>query len=147
MANELTEWHPFSELAAWRNRIDQAFREMTNGGSADWTPAVDLVREEDRLVLRANVPGIKPEDVEVEVEGDRLTISGEHKEESERKERNYLRRERSYGSFYRSMGLPRGVKAEDIEASSRNGVLEVVIPLPKEETQRKTVSVKPKNES
>ena len=102
------------------------------GHERAWTPAIDVVREDDHLVLRADLPGIKPEEVKLEVEDDILTVSGEHRESTEEKEKNYVRRERRYGSFSRSMTLPQGVDAKEIKATTHDGVVEVTIPLPKE---------------
>lgn len=145
MAGELTEWRPFSDFAEIRQRLDQAFRDLSNipGG---WSPSVDVVRHDDEMVLRADVPGVKPDEVKIEVEGDMLTISGEHREEQEEKKEDYVRRERRYGSFSRSMLLPPGVDPEQIEAKSEHGVLEVTIPMPQEEAKR-TVEVKSKSEA
>jgi HSP20 family protein len=112
MANELTEWRPFSDFAELRHRLDQAFRDLSDGAQRGWTPSVDLVRKEDELILRADIPGIKPEDVKIEVEDDVLTVSGEHKEEKEEKTEHYMRRERRFGSFSRSMVLPQKKKVE-----------------------------------
>jgi HSP20 family protein len=142
MATELTEWRPFTDFADLRRRLDQAFRDIGDGGRG-WTPSIDLVKKEDRLVLRADLPGIRPEEVKVELEDDVLTVSGEHREEKEEKREDFVRRERSYGSFSRSMTLPHGVKAEDVEATTEDGVLEVTIPLPRSE-ERKAVEIKPK---
>jgi HSP20 family protein len=133
MASELTEWRPFSDFAELRHRLDQAFRDLSDGVQHGWIPSVDLVKKEGALVLRADIPGIKPDDVKIEVEGDVLTVSGEHREEKEEKKEHYMRRERRYGSFSRSMVLPKGVKADDIEAKCEDGVLEVTIPAPKGE--------------
>lgn len=146
MATELTEWRPFSDFAELRHRLDQAFRDLGDGALRGWTPSVDVVRKEDKLVLRADLPGIKPDDVKIEVEDDVLTVSGEHREEREEEKENYMRRERRYGSFSRSMSLPQGVTAEDIEATTEDGVLEVTIPLPKSE-EKKAVEIKPKSKS
>lgn len=137
MASELTEWRPFSDFAELRHRLDQAFRDLGDGAQRGWAPSMDLVRSRDRLVLRVDLPGIKPEEVKIEVEGDVLTMSGEHREEKEEKEEDYMRRERRYGSFSRSMMLPKGVKADDIQATSEDGVLEITIPLPKGEEKQK----------
>ena len=137
MASELTEWRPFSDFAELRHRLDQAFRDLSEGAQHGWIPSVDLVRKEDALVLRADIPGIKPDDVEIEVEDDILTVSGEHREEKEEKKEHYMRRERRYGSFSRSMVLPKGVQADDIEAKCEDGVLEVTIPVPKGEEKQK----------
>jgi HSP20 family protein len=127
----LTRWDPFSELGELRSRFDRIFDEWTSGHERVWTPAIDVVREDDHLVLRADLPGIKPEEVKIEVEDDILTVSGEHRESKEEKDTNYVRRERRYGSFSRSMALPEGVDAKKIKATTRDGVVEVTIPLPK----------------
>lgn len=145
MTTELTEWRPFSDFAELRHRLDQAFRDLSDGAQHGWVPSVDLVRRDDALVLRADIPGIKPEDVKIDVEDNVLTVSGEHREETEEKEDHYMRRERRCGSFSRSMVLPKGVTAEDIEATTEDGVLEVTIPAPKTEEKQK-VEVKPKSE-
>jgi HSP20 family protein len=145
MATELTEWRPFSDFAELRHRLDQAFRDLSEGAQhGGWSPSVDVVRKEDELVLRADLPGIKPDEVKIEVEDDVLTVSGEHREESEEKKEHYMRRERRYGSFSRSMVLPKGVQADDIEAKCEDGVLEATIPVPKGEEKQK-VEVKPKS--
>lgn len=89
---------------------------------------------------------IKPEEVKITVEDDVLTVSGEHTEETEEEGENYMRRERRRGSFSRSMSLPSGVKAEDIEVTTEDGVLEVTIPLPEAE-QRKPVEITPNAEA
>lgn len=146
MATELTEWRPFSDFAELRHRLDQAFRDFGDGAQHGWTPSVDVVRNDDELVVRANLPGIKPDEVTIKVEDDVLTVSGEHKEETEETEENFVRRERRFGSFSRSMALPSGVKAEDVEATTEDGVLEVTVPLPKSE-ESKAVEIKPKAKS
>jgi HSP20 family protein len=95
------------------------------------------------IVLSADLPGIKPEEVKIEVEDDILTVSGEHKESKDAKEKNYMRRERRYGSFYRSMTLPAGVDPKKIEAKTHDGIVEVTIPLPKKEAKKATVEITP----
>jgi HSP20 family protein len=142
MATTLTEWHPFGDFVELRNRLDEVVREITNGERRGWTPSIDLVREKDRYVLRADVPGIDPEEIKIEVEDGVLTISGEHAEEKEEKDKDYVRRERRYGSFSRSMTLPKGVEPDDIDATCKDGVLEVVVPAPKQE-QKRAVTIKP----
>lgn len=144
MATELTEWRPFSDFAELRHRLDQAFRDFGDGGRGAWTPSVDLIRRDDSLVLRADIPGIKPDEVKIEIEDDVLTVSGEHSEEKEEKEGKYMRRERRFGSFSRSMPLPSGVRAEDIEATTEDGVLEVTIPMPPPAEKQK-IEIKPKS--
>ena len=132
MPGTLTRWDPFAELGELRSRFDRMFEDWLDGRERAWTPAIDVVREDGHLVVRADLPGIKPEEVKIEVEDDILTISGEHEERSEKKDKGYVRRERRYGSFSRSMALPAGVDAKKIEASTRDGVVEVTIPLPEE---------------
>jgi len=132
MPGTLTRWDPFAELGELRSRFDRMFDEWLDGRERAWTPAIDVVREDDHLVVRADLPGIKPEEVKIEVEDDILTISGEHEERKEEKDTDYVRRERRYGSFSRSMALPGGVDAKEITASTRDGVVEVTVPLPKE---------------
>ncbi len=132
MAGTLTRWDPFSELGELRSRFDRLFDDWPDGHERAWTPAIDVVREEDHLVLRADMPGIKPEEVKIEVEDDILRVSGEHRESKEEKDKNYVRRERRHGSFSRSMALPAGVDARKIKAKTHDGIIELTIPLPKE---------------
>jgi HSP20 family protein len=91
---------------------------------------VDVLEEGNQVIVRADLPGLKKEDVEVSVEGDLLTIRGSRKEEKEVKEKDYYRSERSMGEFERTIALPDGVSTESIKASYQDGVLEVVIPRP-----------------
>jgi HSP20 family protein len=135
MAGALIRWDPFAELAELRTRFDRMFPGLPDGRERGWTPAIDVIRDDGNLVVRVDVPGIKPEDVKVEVEQGILTVSGEHEERKEEKDKQYMRRERRFGAFARSMALPTGVDAEAIKATTRDGVLEVTIPLPKEAKQ------------
>jgi HSP20 family protein len=130
MAQTMTRWQPFAELADLRSRFDRMFADITDGEHGAWTPAIDVVRRDGELCIRAELPGIKPEDVEVEVSDDVLTISGRHEEEHETKDERYVRRERRFGSFTRSIALPAGVDASSIGARSHHGVLEITVPLP-----------------
>jgi HSP20 family protein len=132
---DMTVWRPFADFGELRQRLDQMFRDMS-GADQPWTPSADVIRKEGAVVLRADLPGITPDEVKVTVEDDVLTISGEHTEESEEKKESYMRRERRYGSFSRSMSLPAGVKADDIESTTKDGVLEVQIPLPEAERMK-----------
>lgn len=93
-----------------------------------WIPLVDIYEKDDSYVVKAEVPGIKEGDVDVSVFGERLTIKGEKKAESEIKEENYYRSERSYGSFIRSVDLPPNVDTEKIAANYDDGILEIIIP-------------------
>jgi HSP20 family protein len=142
MPGTLTRWYPFAELGELRSRFDRMFDEFADSRERAWTPAIDVVRENGNLVVRADIPGIKPEEVKIEVEDDILTVSGEHEEHKEEKDKHYVRRERRYGSFSRSMTLPPGVEAKNIKAKTHDGVVEVTIPLPKEAT-KETVTITP----
>ncbi len=137
MPGALTRWEPFAELGELRSRFDRMFDDLTDGRERGWTPAMDVERDNGNLVVRADVPGIKPEEVKIEVENDILTVSGEHEERKEQKDKHFLRRERRYGSFSRSMALPPGVEARKIKAKTHDGVVEVTIPLPKEAKKEK----------
>ena len=142
MSGTLTRWYPFAEFGELRSRFDRMFDELTDGRERAWTPAIDVVRENGNLVVRADIPGIKPEEVKIEVEDDILTVSGEHEEPKEEKDKHYVRRERRYGSFSRSMALPPGVETESIKAKTHDGVVEVTIPLPKE-AKKEAVTITP----
>jgi len=135
MPGTLTHWDPFAELGELRSRFDRMFDELRDGRERTWTPAIDVVRDDGHLVVRADLPGIKPEEVSIEVEDDILTISGEHEERTETEDKKYVRRERRYGTFSRSMALPAGVDAKTITASTRDGVIEVTVPFPKKESK------------
>lgn len=137
MAGTLSRWDPLGELSELRSRFDRLFGEMADGHERSWTPAIDIERDNGNLVVRADIPGITPEEVSIEVEDDILTVSGGHQEEKETKDKHYVRRERSYGSFMRSMALPAGVDPKRIKAHTKDGVVEVTIPLPKEASKEK----------
>jgi HSP20 family protein len=98
--------------------------------SVAWSPSIDVFERDSRLVTRVDLPGMKKEDVSVEVTDGHLALSGERKRETEEKKDNFYRSERQYGSFYREVPLPEGVKLEDVKATFSNGVLEVSVPLP-----------------
>jgi HSP20 family protein len=95
-----------------------------------WAPKVDVMTKDNTLVTRVDLPGMKKEDVTVEVQDGFLTLSGERKKESKEEKDNVYREEREYGCFCRTVPLPKGVKADDVNATFANGVLEVTIPMP-----------------
>jgi HSP20 family protein len=140
MPAALARWDPFAELGDLRSRFDRLLAGVGDGGT--WTPAMDVIRDNGNLVLRADIPGFKPEDVKIEIEDGMLTMTGEHEEHIEDENKGYLRRERRYGSFYRSMALPADVAAEKVVAKTHDGVLEVTIPLP-EKAAKHAVEIKP----
>jgi HSP20 family protein len=143
MPGALMRWDPFAEFGELRSRFDRLFDDVANGGERAWMPAIDVVRDNGNLVVRADIPGIKLEEVKIEIENDVLTVSGEHEERKEEMDRHFVRRERRYGSFSRSMALPPGVDAKKIKAETHDGMLEVTIPLPGE-AKKETVSITPK---
>ncbi len=103
--------------------------------------AIDVYETKDDVLVKAALPGVKPEQVHVTITGDTLSIRGETSEENEVKEENYIRKERRLGSFYRSVVLPSGIKADKADATFENGVLTLKIPKA-EETKPKTIKVK-----
>jgi HSP20 family protein len=125
--NEIERW--FRWPFAFTPRLLSAFPRMTMPGKA-WAPTMDVFEKNGMIVVKAELPGLTKEDVKVEVVGDDLLISGEAKAETEVKEEAYYRCERTFGSFYRRMPLPTGTKAEQVEATLTDGVLEVHIPKP-----------------
>ena len=135
MPGALARWDPFAELGELRTRFDRMFDELTDGQRHTWTPAIDIERHNGNLVVRADIPGIRPEEVRIEVQDDMLKVSGTREETKEETDMRYLRRERRYGSFSRSLALPAGVDAKKIKAETRDGVVEVTIPLPKESSK------------
>jgi HSP20 family protein len=100
--------------------------------ASTWAPRVDAFEKNGNLVIKAELPGVKKEDVAVTIEDGDLIVSGERKSESEVKEEDYYRMERTFGSFHRRLPIPFEVKADDVKASFTDGVLEVIVPKPKE---------------
>jgi HSP20 family protein len=144
MPGALTRWRPFPDFADLHTRLDRLFEDVVaNGERRDWTAAVDVVKKNGDLVIRADMPGLKAEDIKINVEDDILTVSGEHEESEEEKNEDFVRRERRYGSFSRSIALPVGTDPDKIEAASKDGVLEVRVPLP-DQANKKAVEIKPK---
>jgi HSP20 family protein len=118
------------------DRVFDAFFGQTDQGRR-WVPPMDLVEAEDHFILKADLPGLSEDDVNIEVQDGTLTISGERQAEHEQRERGWYHIERSFGSFNRSLTLPDGVDPDGIEASFKDGVLEVHIPKPEERKPRR----------
>jgi HSP20 family protein len=141
----IVRWEPFRELATLQNEVNRlfntAFDAPAPGGNGNtlrrWMPPMDLVETNDHFVLRADLPGMSEEDVNIEVEDRVLTVSGERKAEHETTKEGYHRVERAFGAFSRSLTLPEGVDAEAVEASFDRGVLEIRIPKPEQRKPRK----------
>jgi len=131
-------WDPFSWFSDMDNEVERFFgdrrfpmmRALRRGMPEMPVPKVDIVDRDGAIVVKAELPGVKREDVSVELAGHDLIIEGKREEETETKEDNYYRMERSSGSFYRRIPLPEGVSDENITASYEDGVLEVMVPRP-----------------
>lgn len=144
----LTRWEPFSELVSLRQAIEGLFEDSFVRPSHLWSIfsdgeylPLDMYQTPDDVVLKASLPGIRPEEVEITIQERLLTIKGERREEREAKEEDYIRRERRYGSFHRVIALPSSLKADKAEALFEDGVLTVTIPKV-EEAKPKVIKVK-----
>lgn len=142
----LIRWEPVRELNTLQSEMNRLFNTLFDTPPADggtvgtlrrWIPAMDLVETDDEFVLRADLPGLSEQDVNIELEDNVLTISGERKSEHEQRREGYYRVERASGAFSRSLTLPEGIDADSIKASFDKGVLEVRIPKPEERKPRK----------
>lgn len=145
--SNLTRWEPVREMMTLREAVDRLFDDAftrpigTNGGSI--IPAIDLYQTDDEVVVKAALPGLKPDDVQITVTNDLLTLRGEFKWENGQKNATYHIREQRHGSFERSISLPVAVQTEKAKADFQNGIL--TISLPKAESVRpKTISIKAK---
>jgi HSP20 family protein len=143
-----TRLDPFADLMGVRSEINRLFDSMAGHGrldttdlfDGDWAPAIDVFENDDKVVIKTELPGLSDEDIEVDILGDTLTIKGEKKKEDEQKDRHYHRLERVYGSFHRSVTLPGEVVSEKAKASFKDGVLEIHVPK-KEEVKSKQIKV------
>jgi HSP20 family protein len=140
----LVRWEPVRELSSIQSEMNRLFNTFFdtpttgNGGAARrWLPAMDVVETDEHFVLTADLPGLSEDDVNIEVEENVLTVSGERKAAHEDKREGFVRVERSYGAFRRSLTLPKGVDADAVSASFDKGVLEIRIPKPEERKPRK----------
>lgn len=133
----LAHWDPFTEL----NRLGNQLARGTEPRRGAFAPMVDILEKEDAILVKAELPGVKPEDVHVHVENNVLTLSGERKLEHEEDKDGYHRVERWYGAFQRSFALPRSVDPEAIEANLDAGVLSVRLPK-RAEVQPRRIAVK-----
>ena len=129
----LVRWNPWSDLFSLHNQMDQIFHANSPDAESrerteQFTLPVDIRQSDDAFVIEASVPGFAPDDVEVTFENGVLSIKGTHREETERSDNGYVRRERRIGSVYRQIGLPAEVRADEISASFHNGVLTVSVP-------------------
>ena len=151
----VTPWRAFMELPRWERDMDRMMEDFFGRRIRPWwperffrtgeldvrAPAVDVFEEKDDIVVKAEIPGMDKDNIEVNLMDHTLTLKGEKKKEEEVKEENYYRSERSYGSFFRTVELPKDVHADKVKATFKNGVLEVRMPKT-EEAKAKEIKVK-----
>jgi HSP20 family protein len=145
--SSLIRWEPIN-VVTLRDAMDRMFEDSFLRPRAEWiaplsvaTLAIDVYETKDDVVVKAALPGIKPEELDVTITGNTLSISGESKEENEVKEKNFIRQERRYGSFSRTVTLPNGLKSDKADATFENGMLTLKIPKA-EEIKPKVIKVK-----
>ena len=141
----LVRWNPATTVPTLQDRINRLFDDMfpetqEDFGLMDWRPTVDTYEKEDAIVFKAELPGVKKEDVDIDINNNVLTIKGERHYEDV-KDEEYYRRERFHGKFQRAFTLPDNVDTSNIDASYNEGVLEVTVPKT-EETQTKKIEIK-----
>jgi HSP20 family protein len=153
MAWELTTWKPFRELEPFRDfkrmrrNMDRLWDSFFERGvrrtdvDVEWLPSLDVAETKNEIVLRAEVPGLDTKDIDISLSDGLLSIRGEKKQEREDKEEDYHVVERSYGTFTRSIRLPKEVQSDKISASYKNGVLKVTLPK-SEEAKKKESKIK-----
>jgi len=144
----IVRWEPFRDMLTTQDRFNRLFNETfsrffgegSEVASAGWLPAVDVYETDQNVMMKAELPGVDPKNVEIRVEDGTLYLKGERKFEKEVKEENYHRVERSYGSFTRSFALPSSVDSEKAAADYKDGVLTLTLPK-KEEAKPKTIKI------
>jgi HSP20 family protein len=135
--------NPFALMREFTKEMDRAFSTSASGESAsqDWMPAIEVKEAGGNLVVTAELPGIKTEDVKVEVTDEALTIQGERKQEKKEEKEGVYRCERSYGRFYRSIPLPDRAKTDQIKAEMNNGILEIKVPMAEAKQKSRQIPV------
>ncbi|HAY21302.1 MAG TPA: molecular chaperone [Desulfobacterales bacterium] len=148
MAKELVKWEPFREVSRLRREMDRVFEDFFGPRrwglipwEGEWTPAMDVAETDEQVVVKAEIPGIEPKEINISLTGDVLTVKGEKKSEREEKKENYHLVERSYGAFSRSVTLPAAVDADKIDAKYEKGVLTITCPK-KEAVKPKQIEIK-----
>ena len=144
----IVRWEPFRELMTLQERMNRMFDESYRSRSGDedwalggsWAPAVDIYEHDGNIVLKAELPGVDPKDVDVRLENNTLTLCGERKIDNEVKQESYHRVERAYGAFTRGFTLPSVVDQEKIKAEYKDGVLKVTLPK-REEAKPKQINI------
>jgi HSP20 family protein len=137
----LVRWEPFREFAALQNEMSRLVNSWAegegNGGSRAWVPSVDVWETESEVVYAFDLPGIPEDKISVEVEDGSLSVTGERERVHKAEDDRFYRYERRFGSFARTIGLPQGVKEEEIKADYHDGVLEIRVPKPEQAKPRR----------
>lgn len=145
MARELTKWSYLPTISSLQNEMnrmmDRIFREGNLTETGMWLPPIDLSETNDKITVKAEIPGIDSKDIDISIQENTLFLKGEKREEKEEKGKNYYRVERQYGSFSRSVVLPATVDTDKVTAECKNGVLEITLQK-KEEVKPKQISIK-----
>jgi HSP20 family protein len=140
----LSRWDPFREMVSMRRAVDRLIENSMGNeelNQAEWSLPLDVVEKGDAYLVKASVPGIKPDQLEITYNKGLLTIKGEVRDETETDQGEYHLRERRYGTFSRTIALPSTVNAEDIQANYENGVLMLKLPLA-EEIKPRRIAIK-----
>ncbi len=144
MTRELIRWDKlplFSSFQDDMNRMLDNFFRRENAFGMGWSPNIDIAENDNNIIVKAEIPGVGPKEIDISIAGDTLTIKGEKKEEKENKGKHYQRAERSYGSFTRTIDLPAHVMTDKVEAKHNHGVIEITLPK-MEKSKAKKISVK-----
>jgi len=136
----IVRYNPANEVASIYNRLGSVFNDPffkpffghTENEMKAWHPMVDIFEEKDQIIVKADLPGVKKENISINVDNRILTLKGERSYDDEVKEDNFVRRERSFGSFQRSFTLPADISTDDIKAEFKEGILKIEIPMPQE---------------
>jgi HSP20 family protein len=144
----MTRWDPFRDLMSIQNEMNRLFGRTYGGDVGEstrgaWTPALDVFENQEKFVITMELPGVSPDDVDISVEDSTLMVRGERRFYSEQQEESFLRIERRFGEFTRSLTLPSTADAESIQASFDQGVLTVEVPK-REEAKPRKISIKAK---
>lgn len=146
---ELVPWRPFGELSSFlrerENLWNRLFGEMPFPRliTEEWVPSVDILETKDKVLIKAELPGMESKDVHVSISGDLLTIKGEKKKDQEDKDEHHFRAERYYGSFQRVFQLPSSVQSDKVEATFEKGILKIILPK-LEQAKKKQIEIKVK---
>ncbi|MBI2560166.1 MAG: Hsp20/alpha crystallin family protein [Planctomycetes bacterium] len=144
MGKELIKWPQMPSFTSLRDEMNQLFDDFFKKRpffETAWSPELDVSETNDNVIVKAEVPGLDPKDIDISISGDTLTLKGEKKEEKHENDRYYHRIERRYGSFMRSVTLPESVDSEKVKAECKNGILEITLPKV-EKAKPKKITVK-----